>query len=692
MLPSDAPVRELKGIGEVTEKYMAKLGVYTVGDILSFYPRTYFEYPDPVTFDEITSPYFSYDEPVAVIGYLKTPVLNKKTRRMEISIGNIFMENSAYSIECVWFNMPYMRMQVKPKIWYVFFGKISRDGNRLKMSSPMVKSIDQYKSLQTTLQPVYHLTRGIKNKTIKDAVEQALIESSISDPYPSVLLEKRKLEAMEKACRYIHFPYNRDDLRSAVNRIVYNEFLEYIISANLKKGDHVTNENPYEFKDFTLFDRVRSNLPFELTEGQKTALDDIVSDMTGPYSGDRLIQGDVGSGKTIVAFLAMILAASNGYQAAIMAPTEVLASQHFKSFTKLAKDNGLDIKAVLLTGSLKSSEKKKVQKEISSGEASIIIGTHAVIQESVEFDNLALVITDEQHRFGVKQRDAIQKKGLAPHGIIMSATPIPRTLAKILYSDMDISVIKDKPSNRLPIKTCVIKENKRAAAYNFIKRELDAGHQAYIICPLVSASETTEAENVTEYKQKLLPYFDEDRIAILHGKMKAEEKARIMQAFYEKKTDILVSTTVIEVGIDVPNATIIMIENAARFGLAALHQLRGRVGRGRDQSYCILMDDSKGQTVSERLDIMNQSDDGFYLAESDLKMRGAGDLYGIRQSGDMSFKIADIIRDADILKAASEDAALIIKAYTDADDDLHSQAVSMVDYVTKNLKNAYTNL
>ena len=375
----------------------------------------------------------------------------------------------------------------------------------------------------------------------------------------------------------------------------------------------------------------------------------------------RLVQGDVGSGKTIVAFLALLTVALNGMQAAMMAPTEVLARQHYATITRMLEEHQIPVKAELLTGSMTTKEKRRAYDRIECGYAKIIVGTHALIQDAVNYDNLALVVTDEQHRFGVKQRETFAKKGGVPHVLVMSATPIPRTLAIILYGDLDISVIDELPANRLPIKNCVVDTGYRATAYAFMKKQIGEGRQCYIICPMVEESESLEAENVQDYSRMLADEMGKNiRVACLHGKMKQQEKDEIMEAFGRNEIQILVSTTVIEVGIDVPNATVIMIENAERFGLAQLHQLRGRVGRGKYQSYCIFMTASKSDETKERLDILNHSNDGFFIAGEDLKLRGPGDLFGIRQSGILDFKVADVFQDAKILQNASEDAGRIL--------------------------------
>ena len=411
------------------------------------------------------------------------------------------------------------------------------------------------------------------------------------------------------------------------------------------------------------------NLPYALTGAQNKVLTEVFRDMTGGKVMNRLIQGDVGSGKTIIAVLALLEAAYNGYQGALMVPTEVLARQHYESMLSLFEENGIDKQVVLVTGSMTAKEKRTAYGKIASHEADIIVGTHALIQEKVVYDKLALVITDEQHRFGVSQREMLGRKGDEPHVLVMSATPIPRTLAIIIYGDLDISIIDELPANRLPIKNCVVDTSYRNTAYSFIKGEVAAGRQAYVICPMVEASEMIEAENVLDYAKKLQSALPGIPVEYLHGKMKAKEKNAVMERFAAGEIKILVSTTVVDVGVNVPNATVMMIENAERFGLAQLHQLRGRVGRGKHQSYCILVDGSGQDGTRERLTILSKSNDGFFIASEDLKLRGPGDIFGLRQSGDLEFKLADIFTDANILKTVSEEVNRLL----DEDPELSSE-------------------
>lgn len=473
-----------------------------------------------------------------------------------------------------------------------------------------------------------------------------------------------------EAVTLIHFPPKMDALIEARRRLVFEEFLEFIIGIRQLKESQAVMENHFPIKEKWITEEIMEGLPYRLTNAQMRTWLEIERDLCGRRLMSRLVQGDVGSGKTILAFLAMILTVDNGYQSALMVPTEVLAKQHYEGLLKLLKEQGKEhIKPVLLTGSLTAAQKRKVYEEIAVGRAHIIIGTHALIQEKVQYKELALVITDEQHRFGVRQRESLANKGNPPNILVMSATPIPRTLAIILYGDLDISVLDELPAARLPIKNCVVDTSYRQTAYKFMWKQIEEGRQVYVICPMVEESEEADGENVMDYGAVLKKEFEgRAHVGILHGQMKQAQKNEIMEAFSRNDIQILVSTTVVEVGVDVPNATVMMIENADRFGLAQLHQLRGRVGRGKWQSYCIFMQSEGKKEKSKRLEILNKSNDGFKIAEEDLKMRGPGDFFGIRQSGEMEFLLGDVIQDAEILKQAAEAAPFmekIIKAPRD---------------------------
>ncbi len=667
-------LRQVKGVGEKTELLFQKLGVYTVGDILLHFPRAYQEYPEICVVAEEW-----IGQTVAFVGRLRTPAIIRKGKRMDITIATTFCENTP--VECIWFRMPYIGKQLAIHESVVFYGVLQKEGHKFKMEQPMICSIEKYEKLRQSFQPIYALTAGLNNTTIRKVLQEIFSQMDVTTDsmLPQKVCEREGFLSYMESLRMLHFPNNFDELALGRKRLVYQEFFYFILHSRLQERKQGSTPNPWMLDEGKMVDCVISNLPYTLTDGQRNTLEQVRKDLRGKTVSQRLIQGDVGSGKTIVAFLAMLDVVSNGYQAAIMVPTEVLARQHYESFVNLCKEHGLPYEVVCLTGSMTAKEKREAYHKIQHENQLFVVGTHALIQEKVVYQRMALVVTDEQHRFGVKQREALTAKGELPHMLVMSATPIPRTLAMILYGNMQISAIKDMPANRLPIKTAVIEEKMRAKAYEMIGRELKDGHQAYIICPLVEATETTEAENVTDYVEKLRDTFGKEiAVAALHGKMPAKQKNEIMEEFAKGNILILVSTTVVEVGVNVPNATVILIENANRFGLAQLHQLRGRVGRGKWQSYCILMDQSKAKEGSKRLQVLHESNDGFYIAGEDLRMRGPGDFYGIRQSGDLNFRIADIIGDADLLTMASEDVSEFLEEQTNLENhsDMELQMIA----------------
>ena len=514
------------------------------------------------------------------------------------------------------------------------------------------------------MQPKYALTAGLSNNMVTKMVRAALEQLDLSQDYlPEEIRLEYELAEYNFAAVQIHFPSDQEQYLEARKRLAFDEFLLFIMGLKQLKEQNAADKNHYRMKEVWKTEEVMENLPYQLTGAQKNVWYEIEQDLRGEKLMTRLVQGDVGSGKTIVAFLAMIMTAENGYQSAIMVPTEVLARQHYEALTKLLEENELleQYRPVLLTGSNTAKEKRQIYEAIASGATRMIVGTHALIQEKVTYESLGLVITDEQHRFGVRQREEFSSKGQKPNILVMSATPIPRTLGIILYGDLDISIIDELPAQRLPIKNCVVDTNYRNKAYRFIEKQVQEGHQVYVICPMVEESEGMDGENVIDYAERLRHELSSSvTVGILHGKMKPKEKNEIMEAFSENRIQVLVSTTVVEVGVNVPNATVMMVENAERFGLAQLHQLRGRVGRGQWQSYCIFIHGKNQAEKSKRLQILNKSNDGFYIAQEDLKLRGPGDLFGVRQSGDLNFEIADIFRDASILKKASDAAGYIL--------------------------------
>lgn len=658
-------ITAIKGIGEKTAKLFQKIGVETVEELLHYYPRAYDEFKEPQPIAELK------EDTIAAVGGIlaKTADVVRYGARLQVTTAGL--RDSGGTLALAWYNMPYLRGTLKAGERFIFRGRVVKKRGRLTMEQPEIYRPEQYAKVVSSMQPVYGQTKGLGNKTIAKAVTEALTMRQMEREYlPAGLREKYGLAEINYALEHIHFPANREELMFSRKRLVFDEFFMFLMSVRLLKDKKEDKKSVYPFTFSGEMASVEERLPYALTGAQKKVIREVYADLSGGHIMTRLIQGDVGSGKTIVAILALLQAAANGYQGALMAPTEVLARQHYESMTELFASLGITYRLVLLTGSMTAKEKRLARESIENHEADIVIGTHALIQEKVVYDNLALVITDEQHRFGVAQREMLSKKGGEPHVLVMSATPIPRTLAIILYGDLDISIIDELPANRQPIKNCVVNREFRPNAYRFIENEVRAGRQAYVICPIVEPSEMLEAENVIDYTEELRRALSPSiRVEYLHGKMKGKEKNAIMEAFAANEIHVLVSTTVIEVGINVPNATVMMIENAERFGLAQLHQLRGRVGRGKDQSYCIMVNASGEEDAGKRLDILNKSNDGFYIASEDLKLRGPGDLFGVRQSGDLEFHLADIFADADILKAVSDE----VKKLMDKDPLLEAE-------------------
>ena len=671
----NSAITTIKGIGEKTADSFAKMGVYTVGDILLRFPRTYVQYPIMEAVDYIsTLPEGMH----AILARVKKAPVVRSGRRMQVTVLDISGRGTDASmpgvqVQLIWYRMPYIKNSLKPGHEYVFYGKVITKNGRYLMEQPVIYEVEQYQTMEERFLPVYSLTAGITNNLMIKTIRAALTEDTLlAEPLPSEVRQAYQLCEYNYAIKQIHFPDSMDTLITARKRLVFDEFFLFIMGMQYQREKKQREPNAFSYQDPQFVQGLIEKLPYELTGAQKKALAEVQENMAGAYVMQRLIQGDVGSGKTIVAFLAMAWTAHNGYQSAIMAPTEVLARQHYESYVKLCEEFGLDYPVVLLTGSMTVKEKRIAYERLAEEPNAMAIGTHALIQEKAWYSNLALVITDEQHRFGVRQRGVFAEKGTHPHILVMSATPIPRTLAIIIYGDLDISVIDEVPARRLPIKNCVVNTGYRPKAYSFIAEQVRLGHQAYAICPLVEESESMEGENVTDYAKRIAAELPEDiRVGVLHGKMKNDKKNQVMEQFAANEIQVLVSTTVVEDGVNVPNATVMMIENADRFGLAQLHQLRGRVGRGDAQSYCIMINTSSTKTAQKRLEILNQSNDGFFIASEDLKLRGPDDFFGIRQSGELAFQLADIYQDADMLKAASDAVREILEADPDLLQEEH---------------------
>ena len=672
-MANDQSIETLKGIGEKTAKLFEKVGIRTIDDLLHYYPRGYDTYGEPKAIGEL-----SEDETGAVEGFLKSGATGVHVNGLSIVQATI--SDMTGKLRLVWYHMPYLKNTLRPDSHFIFRGRVIRKKNGLTMEQPQMFKPEAYEELLSSMRPVYAQTKGLGNKTITSAVEQALAIRTLERDYlPASLRIANELAEYNFAIEHIHFPANEEDLKFARKRLVYDEFFFFLLAVRHLKEKRQNVQSPFHMEKQEKCRKLLADLPYRLTNAQLRTLEEVLKDLKSGSVMNRLIQGDVGSGKTIIAVLALLAACENGYQGALMVPTEVLARQHFESVTELFEKHGVDKKVVLITGSMTAKEKRIAYEKVASHEADIIIGTHALIQEKVVYDNLALVITDEQHRFGVAQREMFGNKGQMPHVLVMSATPIPRTLAIILYGDLDISVIDELPANRLPIKNCVVDKSYRPRAYRFIENEVKNGRQAYVICPMVEESEMIEAENVLDYTKVLRQSLPGIRVEYLHGKMKGKEKNKIMEEFAAGEIQVLVSTTVIEVGVNVPNATVMMIENAERFGLAQLHQLRGRVGRGDKQSYCIMVNASGNKEKNRRLDVLNKSNDGFYIASEDLKLRGPGDIFGIRQSGDLEFQLADIYTDAVTLKKVSEDVNRLLERDENLEEEENQELKKRLD-------------
>lgn len=662
-------IKELKGIGEKNGALFHKLHIDTLYDLLTFFPRAYESYP---ALTEATGS--DHDKRVAVFATLKSEPKLTHIKKYQI-LSFIASDEKDQCFHVRIFNMPYLKKTLHAGQRYVFYGKMTQGTDHLSMDQPKLFKPEEYFRMLEGYFPIYPCTKGLSNETIRKYIRMAyeILEKQIRDPFPDDLIQKRGFPSYRDMVRIMHNPDSMDEVFRAKKRLAYEEFFFFLLSTRQNESGQVKKTEVNCFQKYEEVDVFIAALPFKLTDSQLRAWKEIEKDLCSHAICNRLVQGDVGCGKTMIAILALYSCVLNGKQGALMAPTEVLAQQHFQSITEMTKQYGLPFRIALLTGSVKAKDKKQIYAELSDGTVNLVIGTHALLEEPVVFRDLGLVVTDEQHRFGVRQRAVLHAKGQDVHTIVMSATPIPRSLAMILYGGMNVSTIPELPAHRLPIKNAVVDVGYRKSAYHFMIQQIKEGRQIYIICPMVEAGISEDLENVEEYAEKIRPFFDETvRIAVLHGKMKGTDKNRILNEFASHEIDILVSTTVVEVGINVPNATVMMIENAERFGLAALHQLRGRVGRGKYQSYCIFVDSTASEKSKKRLDILGRTNDGFEIANADLKMRGPGELSGTLQSGDAGFVYADLYDDADMLYLANEDIGTLI-----TDDPLLEDASHM---------------
>ncbi len=644
MLDLNKDVKYVKTVGPNRVKLLNKLNIYTLKDLIEYYPRDYEDRSKPKNL------YECIDGEEVLIEAMATGRINEM-HKGRMTISRLIVKDQTGTCYITWFNQGYLRDKFQPGRMYRFFGKISNKNGRLEMNSPVYDEIDQSKNTGKII-PIYPLTFELKQNTLRRIIENGLLEvkGQLPETLPEYILKENNLWDINNTIERIHFPIEFSDFNKARERLVFEELLTMQLALLKLKNNYEHETDGIQFSKDVHMSNVINMLPFRLTKAQLRVLEEIDRDMESNKPMNRLLQGDVGSGKTVVAMIAAYKAVKSGYQATIMAPTAILASQHLESFKGILDELG--IRTELLISNVTKKKKAEILEKLQSGEIDVLIGTHAILEENVVFKNLGLVVTDEQHRFGVKQRSTIAAKGQNPDIIAMSATPIPRTLALILYGDLDISIIDELPPNRKKIETFAVRKNMEERVNNFIKKQIAEGRQAYIVCPLVEENEDMEGlQSVVELAEKYQKEtFSEYKVAYLHGKMKPKEKDEIMQRFKDGEIQILIATTVIEVGVNVPNASIMVVENAERFGLAQLHQLRGRVGRGEYQSYCILKYEGNGETIRQRMKVMCDTNDGFIISEKDLGLRGSGDFFGTEQHGLPEFKIANLFEDMAVLK------------------------------------------
>lgn len=647
-------IQFIKGVGPTRVKLLHKLNIYTLNDLITYFPREYEDRSLPIPIAETI-----HGEEALISGY---PVgrINEVRIRKNLMISKLIVRDESGSIQLTWYNQPYLKNLFKPNVRYNFYGKISRTASKIEMQSPVYEPEGSNKNTGKII-PIYPLTYSLSQNTIRKIIEEGLkeVDGKLEETLPDYILEKYKFYDYNTAIRQIHFPTEFKNFNDARKRLVFEELFSMQLALLSLKNKYEIKKPGIAFSKDAKMSDVIDSLPFKLTKAQLRVLEEIDNNMESDKPMNRLLQGDVGSGKTVVALIAAYKAVKSGYQACIMAPTAILASQHLESFNEILSKTG--IRCELLISGITKKKKEDILSRLEKGEIDILIGTHAVLEDNVVFNKLGLVVTDEQHRFGVRQRSAIVEKGNNPDVLVMTATPIPRTLALILYGDLDISIIDELPPNRKKIETYAVTKQMEFRVNNFIEKNISEGRQCYVVCPLVEENEEINAKSVIEiyenYKNNIFP---NRRVEYLHGKMKQKEKDSIMERFKNGDIDILVSTTVIEVGVNVPNSNIMIVENAERFGLAQLHQLRGRVGRGEHQSYCILKYQGNSQIIKERMKVISSTNDGFVISEKDLELRGSGEFFGTRQHGLPDFKIANLFEDIDMLKLAQGIAMKII--------------------------------
>ena len=653
MIDLNKDVKYIKGVGPARVLLLNKLGIFTLKDLITYYPRTYEDRSNPKFICECEDGEEALIEAVICNNMTNVRLKGKTMQR-------VIARDETGSATITWFNQTYLKGKFKVGEKYKFFGKVTKKGGKIMFNSPV---FDVEEKTQNTgrIIPIYPLTYNLSQNNIRKIMEVAIKETygNLQETLPQYLLDEYKLENINDAIKHIHFPDEFKDFNIARNRLVFEELLSVQLALLELKNSYMNDEKGIKFSKEAKMSDVINTLPFNLTKAQLRVLEEIDQNMESEKSMNRLLQGDVGSGKTVVAMCAAYKAVKSGYQAAIMAPTAILATQHLENFKNILEK--LDIRCELLVSGITKKKKEDILDRLKNEEIDILIGTHAIIEENVVFKNLGLVVTDEQHRFGVKQRTKIAEKGNNPDVLVMTATPIPRTLALILYGDLDISIIDELPPNRKQIETFAVGKNMTDRVNSFIKKQIDEGRQAYVVCPLVEENEEMDLKSVEKlyetYSKEIFPQY---KVEYIHGKMRPKDKDSIMERFKNNEIDILISTTVIEVGVDVPNSNIMVIENAERFGLAALHQLRGRVGRGEYQSYCILKFEGKSENVRKRMKVMCETNDGFVISEKDLELRGAGDFFGTMQHGLPEFKIANLFEDIETLKMAQSVAIKIL--------------------------------
>ncbi len=671
MIDLQKDVKYIKGVGPSRVLLLNKLGIFTLNDLITYYPRTYEDRNKPKYICECED---GEEVLIEAVACNKMTSIRLKGKTMQ----KLIVRDETASATLTWFNQPYLRDKFSIGNKYKFFGKVSKRAGKITFNSPVYDNEEKNQNTGRII-PIYPLTYGLPQSTIRKIMEAGLkdVYGNLDETLPEYIRKEYNLENINEATKHIHFPEEFKDFNTARNRLVFEELLSVQLALLQLKNNYMYEEKGIQFEKQVKISDVINTLPFKLTNAQRRVLEEIEQDMESDKTMNRLLQGDVGSGKTVVAMCAAYKAVKSGYQAAIMAPTAILATQHLENFKNILENLG--IKCELLISGITKKKKEDILQRLENGEIDILIGTHAIIEENVVFKSLGLVVTDEQHRFGVKQRTKIAEKGTNPDVLVMTATPIPRTLALILYGDLDISIIDELPPNRKKIETIAVGKNMTDRINNFIKQQVKEGRQAYIVCPLVEENEEMDLKSVEKlYQTYSTEVFSEYRVEYIHGKMKPKEKDEIMEKFKNKEIDILISTTVIEVGVDVPNANIMVIENSERFGLAQLHQLRGRVGRGEYQSYCILKCEGKSENTRKRMKVMVETNDGFIISEKDLELRGSGDFFGTMQHGLPEFKIANLFEDIEMLKMVQSVAMKILEEDPKLEQEKNQQLKNLI--------------